>query len=331
MTLNAPVAQAFPAILGIGSYLPRRVVDNDEVCRRIDSSDAWIRSRSGIVTRHWAAPDETLVDMAAHAAAKALAAAGVDAADLDCVIVATFTHLEQTPAAAARTAHRIGAVRAAAFDVSAGCAGFVHGLALAADVLRSRGGPVLVIGAERMTDLLDLEDRSTAFIFGDGAGAVVLGPSAAPGIGPVVWGADGSKADLIAQSVPWSALRDDPGQRPPSLRQEGPPVFRWAVYEMADVARRALDAAGIAPGDLAAFIPHQANARIIDGLAKGIGLPESVVVARSVTTMGNTSGASIPLAMDALLSEGAVPGGGTALLLGYGAGLSYAATVVTLP
>jgi 3-oxoacyl-[acyl-carrier-protein] synthase-3 len=315
----------------VGAYRPRRIVDNAEVCRHIDSSDEWIRSRTGIVTRRWAEPDETLGVMAEQAAAKAVAAAGITPQDITCVIAATFTHLMQTPAVATEIADRLGATNAAGFDISAGCAGFVHGVALASDTVRARGGHVLVVGVERMTDILDLTDRSTAFIFGDGAGAVVVGPSETPGIGPVVWGADGSQADAIRQSVPWDALRDNPGQPFPALRQDGQRVFRWAVYEMAKVARQALDAAGIGPGDLDAFIPHQANERIIDSMTRSMELPDRVAVAKDIVTSGNTSGASIPLAMEAVLSSGAAASGDTALLLGYGAGLSYAALVATLP
>jgi 3-oxoacyl-[acyl-carrier-protein] synthase-3 len=207
----------------------------------------------------------------------------------------------------------------------------VHGLALAADAVRSRGGYVLVVGVERMTDILDLTDRSTAFIFGDGAGACVVGPSDTPGIGPVVWGADGSQADAITQSVPWDALRTDPRQPFPALRQEGQRVFRWAVYEVSKVAVRGLEAAGLTADDLDAFIPHQANERIIDAMTRSMGLPARVAVAKDIVTTGNTSGASIPLAMDALLASGEAVSGGTALLLGYGSGLSYAALAATLP
>ncbi|MFJ5785085.1 beta-ketoacyl-ACP synthase III [Streptomyces hydrogenans] len=329
--IAAPAGAPHARILGVGAYRPRRVVDNDEVCRFIDSSDEWIRRRTGIVHRRWAGPDETLEVMGAEAASKAMAAAGTDPARIDCVIVATFTHLMQTPAAAARIAHRVGATRAAAFDLSAGCAGFVHGLALAADTVRARGVHVLVIGAERMTDVLDLQDRATAFLFGDGAGAVVVGPSRTPGIGPVVWGADGSQDDAITQSAPWTALRDDPGVPFPSLRQDGQRVFRWAVYQMPEVARDAVRAAGLAVEDLDVFVPHQANVRIIDAMASRIGLPPTTVIGKDIVHSGNTSGASIPLAMDALLGSGEAAGGDTALLLGYGAGLSYAGTVVTLP
>ncbi|MFF2407932.1 beta-ketoacyl-ACP synthase III [Streptomyces sp. NPDC058092] len=321
----------FARIMGVGAYRPHRIVDNDEACRFIDSSDEWIRARTGIVTRRWAGPGETLAVMAEDASAKAVAAAGITPKDVSCVIAATFTHLKQTPAVATQIAHRIGATRAAAFDLSAGCAGFVHGVVLASDAVRARGGHVLVVGVERMTDLLNLKDRSTAFIFGDGAGAVVIGPSSVPGIGPAVWGADGSQADAIEQTAAWNVLKDTPDHEFPWMRQEGQRVFRWAVYEMSKAAQKALDAAGITPSDLDVFLPHQANVRIIDAMAKRIGLPESVTVAKDIVTAGNTSGASIPLAMDALRASGQSQPGQSALLLGYGAGLSYAAVVANLP
>jgi 3-oxoacyl-[acyl-carrier-protein] synthase III len=326
-----PAGAPHARLLGVGAYRPRRVVDNAEICRYIDSSDEWIRSRTGIAARRWAGPDETLGAMAEQAAGKAVAAAGISPGDITCVIAATFTHLMQTPAIATEIAHRIGATRAAGFDVSAGCAGFVHAIVLAADSVRARGGHVLVVGVERMSDILDLTDRSTAFIFGDGAGAVVVGPSDTPGIGPAVWGADGSQADAIRQSVPWDVLKKDPGHAFPALRQDGQRVFRWAVYEMSKVAGQALEAAGITPDDLDAFIPHQANERIIDSMTRSMGLPARVTVAKDIVTSGNTSGASIPMAMEAVLSSGAAVPGDTALLLGYGAGLSYAAVVATLP
>ncbi|MGW3655779.1 3-oxoacyl-[acyl-carrier-protein] synthase III C-terminal domain-containing protein [Streptomyces sp. NPDC005151] len=252
-------------------------------------------------------------------------------AEITGVIAATFTHLKQTPALATEIAHRIGATGAVAFDISAGCAGFAHGVVPASDAVRARGGHVLVVGVERMTDLLNLRDRSTAFIFGDGAGAVVVGPSDVPAIGPAVWGADGSQADAVEQSAGWDTLRDNPGQEFPLLRQDGQRVFRWAVYEMAQAGAPAVAAAGLTPGEIDVFIPNRANVRIIDALAKKIALPESVVVAKDIVAAGNTSGASIALAMDAVLASGQVRSGDTALLLGYGAGLSYAGLVATLP
>ncbi|MET9971367.1 3-oxoacyl-[acyl-carrier-protein] synthase III C-terminal domain-containing protein, partial [Streptomyces sp. NPDC006356] len=200
---------------------------------------------------------------------------------------------------------------------------------------------VLVIGVERLSDLTDLEDRATAFLFGDGAGAVVVGPSQEPHIGPTVWGSEGDKSETIKQTVPWNEFRignvaelplDSEGNvKFPAITQEGQAVFRWAVFEMAKVAQQALDAAGITPDDLDVFIPHQANERIIDSMVKTLKLPEHVTVARDVRTTGNTSAASIPLAMERLLATGEAKSGDTALVIGFGAGLVYAATVVTLP
>ncbi len=197
-----------------------------------------------------------------------------------------------------------------------------------------RGGSaehVLVIGVEKLTDMVDPYDRGTAFIFGDGAGAAVVGPSDFPGIGPVVWGADGGQADAITQDVPWETLRDDPTHKFPSLSMQGQQVFRWAVFQMAPVAQQALDLAGVKAEELDAFIPHQANLRIVDAMVKKLGLPEHVAVARDIVDTGNTSAASVPLAMDRMLLSGEVPHGGTALLIGYGAGLAYAAQVVVMP
>jgi 3-oxoacyl-[acyl-carrier-protein] synthase-3 len=200
---------------------------------------------------------------------------------------------------------------------------------------------VLVIGVERLSDLTDLEDRATAFLFGDGAGAVVVGPSEEPHIGPTVWGSEGDKAGTIKQTVPWDRFRigdvselplDSKGEiKFPAITQEGQAVFRWAVFEMAKVAQQALDAAGITADDLDVFIPHQANERIIDSMVKTLKLPQHVTVARDVRTTGNTSAASIPLAMERLLATGEAKSGDTALVIGFGAGLVYAATVVTLP
>jgi len=331
---SAPVRHA--AMLGIGAYRPRLVVDNDQVAGLIDSSDDWIRTRSGIRSRRWAAEDETIVHMATAAAQEAIERSGVDPERIGCVLLATISNLKQTPAAASEVATRVGAVNAGAMDVSAACAGFCYGLALAGDIVRGGSAShVLVIGVERMTDLIDDRDRGTAFLFADGAGAAVVGGSAEPGIGPVVWGSDGSQAELISQDHSWLDWRDqlakDPSAEAPALRMKGQPVFRWATVEMAKVARRTLDAAGIDVADLDAFIPHQANDRITEALARSLRLPSSVVVARDVVEQGNTSAASVPLAIDALMASGAVRSGDTALLLGFGAGLSFAGQVVVLP
>ncbi|MEU0844365.1 ketoacyl-ACP synthase III [Streptomyces sp. NPDC005962] len=325
---------AYARILGVGGYRPTRVVPNEEILKHIDSSDEWIRSRSGIATRHWAGPDETVAQMSVEAGGKAIADAGLTPEQIGAVIISTVSHFKQTPAVATEIAHLLGTGTPAAFDISAGCAGFGYGLTLAKSlVIDGTAEHVLVIGVERLSDLTDLEDRATAFLFGDGAGAVVVGPSKEPAIGPTVWGSEGDKSDTITQTLPWDVYRDHSTDevRYPALRQEGQAVFRWAVYEMAKVAQQALDEAGISADELDAFIPHQANMRIIDSMIKTLKLPEHVTVARDVETTGNTSAASIPLAMERLLATGQAKSGDTALVIGFGAGLVYAATVVTLP
>ncbi|KAB8170850.1 beta-ketoacyl-ACP synthase III [Streptomyces sp. 3MP-14] len=329
-TLKASRGAPYARLVGVGGYRPARVVPNEEILRHIDSSDEWIRSRSGIVTRHWAGPEETVAEMAISASGKAIAGAGITARQVDAVVISTVSHFAQTPAVATEIAHRLGTENAAAFDISAACAGFGYGLTIGKGlIVDGSAGHVLVVGVERLSDLTDPTDRSTAFLFGDGAGAVVLGPSLEPALGPTVWGSEGDKADVIGQTVAWNDYQ--PGQPFPALRQEGQSVFRWAVYEMAKVAQQALDAAGITAQDLDVFIPHQANMRIIDSMVKTLKLPEHVAVARDIEFSGNTSAASIPLAMERMLETGQARSGDTALVIGFGAGLVYAATVVTLP
>lgn len=340
--IKAPKGAPFARILGVGGYRPVRVVPNEVILETIDSSDEWIRSRSGIETRHWASDEETVAAMSIEASGKAIADAGINADQIGAVVVSTVSHFSQTPAIATEIADKLGTNKAAAFDISAGCAGFGYGLTLAKGmIVEGSAEYVLVIGVERLSDLTDLEDRATAFLFGDGAGAVVVGPSDEPHIGPTVWGSEGDKAGTIKQTVPWDRFHvGDVTQLPldskgeikfPAITQEGQAVFRWAVFEMAKVAQQALEAAGISPDDLDVFIPHQANERIIDSMVKTLKLPEHVTVARDVRTTGNTSAASIPLAMERLLATGAAKSGDTALVIGFGAGLVYAATVVTLP
>jgi 3-oxoacyl-[acyl-carrier-protein] synthase-3 len=324
----------YARILGVGGYRPTRVVPNEEILKYIDSSDEWIRSRSGIATRHWAGPEETVAQMSVEAAGKAIAAAGIRPEQVGGVIVSTVSHFKQTPAIATEIAHRIGAGTPAAFDISAACAGFAYGLTVAKGmVVEGSAEYVVVIGVERLSDLTDREDRATAFLFADGAGAVVIGPSEEPGIGPTVWGSEGDKSEVIMQTLSWEVYREQtPADvRFPALTQEGQAVFRWAVFEMAKVAQQALDAAGITAEDLDVFIPHQANMRIIDSMVKTLKLPDHVTVARDIETTGNTSAASIPLAMERLLATGGAKSGDTALVIGFGAGLVYAAAVVTLP
>ncbi len=331
-----PLAQAqgapHAAILGIGAYRPSRVIPNAEVVDAIDSSDEWIQQRSGIKQRRWATPEETVQLMSVAAARQALERAGVDARQVDCVIVATVSHLLQTPAVATAVAHELGTDQAAAFDISAACAGFCHGIALAADLIRGgSAGHVLVIGVERLSDITDTGDRGTAFIFADGAGAAVVGPSEVPGIGPVVWGSDGEQFDLIRQREDWRDVVASAAPVMPHLVMQGNAVFRWASFAMAKTGQQALDRAGVSIDDLDVFVPHQANMRITDAMARAMKLPERVRIARDIAEQGNTSAASIPLALDRMIEEGDARSGDTALLIAFGAGLAYAAQVVTVP
>ena len=319
---------AATAMLGLGTYRPERLVTNDEVCEVLDSSDEWIQTRSGIRTRRYAGEKETLVEMATRAAQGALDAAGVRADDLGTVIVATSTHAQHTPAAAPLVADHLGS-RAASFDVSAGCAGFCHALSVGSDLVRGgNAGHVLVIGVEKLSLFLDPTDRGTAFIFADGAGAVVVGPADEPGIGPVAWGSDGSQSHVISQEPGCMAVDAD---HPMVVRMEGTAVFRWAPFAMADVARTAVAEAGLTMSDIDAFVPHQANLRITETLARNLKLPGDIAIARDVRDSGNTSAASVPLAIEAMVRQGEAKVGDTALLIAFGAGLSYASQVVTLP
>jgi 3-oxoacyl-[acyl-carrier-protein] synthase-3 len=318
-------------LLGLGAYRPRRVVPNSEIVEAIDSSDEWIQQRSGIIERRWAMPEETVQVMSVSAAREALADAGVEPGQLDCVIVATVSHMLQTPAVAAAVAHELGST-AAAFDISAACAGFCHGLALASDMVRAGSAThVLVIGVERLSDITDPTDRGTAFIFADGAGAAVVGRSEAPGIGPVVWGSDGEQFELIRQREDWREVVASGSQRMPHLVMQGNAVFRWAAYAMAKIAEEALARTGISAEELDVFVPHQANMRITDAMARSMKLPEHVTIARDIAHQGNASAASIPLALRQLVLDGEARSGDLALLIAFGAGLSYAAQVIRVP
>ncbi len=331
-TISPSTGAPNATILGIGAYRPSRVVPNSAVIEAIESSDEWIQQRSGIKQRRWAAPDETVQLMSVGAAREAIERAGLQPAQIDAVIVATVTHLLQTPAIATAIAHELGTDQAAAFDISAACAGFCHGISMASDFVRAGSARhVLVIGVERLSDLTDVGDRGTAFIFADGAGAAVVGPSETPGIGPVVWGSDGEQFDLIRQKEDWRDVIASGEPVMPHLMMEGNPVFRWASYAMAKIGQQALDRAGISADQLDCFVPHQANMRIIDAMARAMKLPDTVRIARDIAEQGNTSAASIPLAMDRMLAEGDARSGDTALLIAFGAGLAYAAQVVTVP
>ena len=321
-------------LLGLGVYRPRRVVPNSEIVEAIDSSDEWIQQRSGIKSRRFAGEDETVQMMSVSAARDAITAAGIEPGQVDAVIVATVSHLMQTPAVAPAVAHELGLERPAAFDISAACAGFCYGLGLARDMVRGGSARhVLVIGVERLSDITDPTDRGTAFIFADGAGAVLVGPApeGEAGVGPVVWGSDGEQFDLIRQREDWRDVLADDHPAMPHLVMQGNAVFRWAAFEMGKVAAEILDRSDLSLDDIDAFVPHQANRRITDVMARSLHLPERVAVAHDIVDQGNTSAASVPLALHRLVSEGAVRPGQRALLIAFGAGLAYAGQVVTVP
>ena len=331
--MSVPIAAAagspYARVMSVASYVPSRVVDNAEMCTYIDSSDEWIQQRTGIAERRWAGEGETVETMALDAGRLAVERAGIEASELGAVIVSTVTYYHQTPSLAAKLAHRLGTT-GAAFDISAACAGFCYGLGQAEALVRSGAARyVLVIGVEELSRFTDVHDRSTAFLFADGAGAAVVGPSEVNGIGPVVWGSDGGQSQAITQTVEWSEALAA-GQTP-YITMDGRAVFKWASGFIADAAKQVLDAAGMTPDDLEVFIPHQANNRITDAMLRSLKLPEHVVVARTIRQFGNNSAASVPMAMDHLLSSGQATSGQTALLIGFGAGLVYAGQVVTLP
>jgi 3-oxoacyl-[acyl-carrier-protein] synthase-3 len=311
----------YAALTGLGVHRPAHREDNTKVAERTGSSDAWIRERSGIVTRGVASEGESVVQMAVSAGGKALASAGVDPSEVDLVMVATCTLTHAVPGASATVAAALGAHKAGALDLGAACAGFTYGVGLAGDVVRGGNArQVLVIGSERFTDILDPTDRGTAFLFGDGAGAGVVGVAEEDGIGPTVWSNDGASADILRTH-----------SYPPVLAMEGRAVYRWATTSVPGLCRAACERAGIALEDLAAFVPHQANLRITESIVKSLKLPSSVVVARDVVDSGNTSAASVPLALARLLELGEVRRGDPVLLLGFGAGLTAAGQVVRCP
>jgi 3-oxoacyl-[acyl-carrier-protein] synthase III len=307
-------------ILAFGHYQPSNVVTNEDLTKTIDTTDEWIQSRVGIRQRRLAGPEETVADMAVQAGGKALANSGLSPDDIDLVVVATCTQEAQIPNASARVADRLGIRAPGAYDLNAACAGFCYGLANAADAVRAGSARnVLVIGAEKLSQWIDWNDRSTCIIFADGSGAAVVGPAEQSAIGPVAWGSAGELAHRIY-------IKD----RNHFLYQEGQSVFRWATTALHPVAREACDRAGVAPEELAAFVPHQANLRIVEAIARKLNAVNAVV-ADDIVEAGNTSAASIPLALSRMIERGEVPSGAPALLIGFGAGMTYAAQVVEIP
>ncbi|MGC0142365.1 MULTISPECIES: beta-ketoacyl-ACP synthase III [unclassified Pseudactinotalea] len=344
MLQSAPVTAT--QILAVGGARGDRVVPNEEIIGPINSSDEWIRQRTGIASRVYAS--QSVLELAHEAARDVLTKAGMSGADIDTVLVSTVTHFEQTPSLAALLASRIGAAPAPAFDISAACAGYCYGIAQADALVRAgTARHVLVVGVEKMSDFIDPTDRTISFLLGDGAGAAIVGPSETARIGPTIWGSDGGQASAIYQTHSWlDYRRAEMGQEvpetaetaeevstmeSPTLRQQGPTVFKWVISTMPGIARRAVEAAGLELADIDVFVPHQANMRITDQLLKLLKLREDVVVGRDIADTGNTSAASIPLATERLLREGRAKSGDVALQIGFGAGLVYAAQVVVLP
>jgi 3-oxoacyl-[acyl-carrier-protein] synthase-3 len=309
-------------IVSLGHYQPSRILTNDDLAQMVDTNDTWIRERVGIVTRR-IADGETVADMAAAAADKALAGSGLTAADIDLVAVATCSSVDRCPNVATRVAHRLGIPAPAAYDLNTACSGFSYALATADHAIRAGAARnAIVIGSEKLSDVTDWTDRSTAIIFGDGAGAAVVsaaGDGGPAGVGPVVWGSAPERGDTVRIE----------GWRP-YIQQEGQAVFRWATTELAPIALQACERAGVAPEEIAAFVAHQANARIIDGIARRLKLPAAVIV-KDIVESGNTSAASVPLALSKLVERREVPAGAPVLLFGFGGGLTYAGQVVRCP
>jgi 3-oxoacyl-(acyl-carrier-protein) synthase III len=308
-------------ILGLGEYRPRRRVTNDDLAKVMDTNDEWIQSRVGIAERRWASEDETLVEMAVAAGGKALAASGLAPDEIDLVVVASASLRAPIPGIGPQVAHRLGIPRPGAYDLNAGCAGFCYALGAVSDNIRAGSSRnALVVGVERLSDVTNMEDRTTAVIFADGAGAAVVGASDEPGIGPVVWGSDGDQFNAIEIAAGSS-----------TMTMAGQAVYRWATTKLTETLEAAMAKAGVGPADIDVFAPHQANLRIIESMTKRLGLPESTVIARDVVQSGNTSAASVPLALTALMESGEAKSGDLALVLGYGAGLTFAGQVLILP
>ncbi|MGY1776890.1 beta-ketoacyl-ACP synthase III [Geodermatophilus sp. SYSU D00804] len=321
MSIRLPKGAPGARILGLGGYRPRRRVTNDELAQVMDTNDEWIQTRVGIAERRWASEDETLQEMAVAAGGKALAASGLAPDEVDLVILASASLKEPIPGIGPQVAHRLGIPRPGAFDLNAGCAGFCYALEVASAAIRAGSARnALVVGVERLTDVVDQTDRSTAVIFADGAGAAVVGASDEPGIGPVAWGSDGDQ---------FSAIEIVAGSR--GISMAGQAVYRWATTRLTDTLIQAMESAGVGPEDIDVFAPHQANLRIVESMTRRLGFGKETVVARDIVQAGNTSAASIPLALTALMESGEARSGDLALVLGYGAGLTFAGQVLVLP
>ncbi len=327
--IKASQGAPYSRILGVGGARGNRVVDNAEMCTIIDSSDEWIQQRTGIIERRWVDDEQDVLTLAIEAARKAVERSGVATDQIDSVLVSSVSNTRRFPSLAVQVASALGLPDPAATDLQAACAGFCYGVSLADSMVRTGSAHhVLVVGVEVLSQQTNFADRSTAFLFGDGAGAVVIGPSDTPGVGPAVWGSAVDTGEIIHSDDFAAAAAEGVN---PRIHMDGHQVFRWATGFIVEKTAEILEAAGLAPEDLDVFIPHQANNRITDAMLRRLKLPESVVVSRDIKHMGNASAASVPIAMEALLESGEAKSGDNALIIGFGAGLVYAGQVVVLP
>ena len=324
------------SIIGTGSYLPEKVLTNDDLSKIVDTSDEWITTRTGIKERHIAADDQATSDLAAEAARRAMTAAGVTPEDIDLIVVATVTPDMFFPSTACFVQRKIGATNAVCFDISAACSGFLYALQVARHFLNAGSRTTaLVIGAEKLSSLVNWEDRNTCVLFGDGAGAVVIravdADTDAPGrVLSTVMGSDGTLSDLLKVPGGGSALPITPenaASRPNTIHMEGRETFKHAVTRMCQASEQALEMAGLTKADIAMVIPHQANARIITAIADRLGLPEEKTFV-NVDKYGNTSAATIPVALDEAHRQGRIKRGDIVLLVAFGGGFTWASSVL---
>ncbi|WP_285725340.1 beta-ketoacyl-ACP synthase III [Psychromicrobium xiongbiense] len=318
--LKLPVGAPGSEIAGLGHFQPERVMDNHELEKLMETSDEWIRRRTGIVTRHIASEDETVALMATEAARMALADAGVDAGSVDLVVVATTTAIERTPNTAGRVSEALGLAGPAVVDLNTACSGFEYAVGLADQSIRTGSATTaLVIGSEKLSSVTDWTDRTTAVLTADGAGALVLKASDEPRVGPVLWGSAVGMADAVRISPPSG-----------KFTQQGADVLRWATREAPGLALATIERAGLTPADIEVLACHQANLRIIEPLANALGMAEKIVIT-DVSESGNTSAASVPLGLSKWWHGGRIPTDVPALLFGFGGGFTYAGTVAMTP
>ncbi|MFF0123361.1 beta-ketoacyl-ACP synthase III [Micromonospora arida] len=311
------------AITGLGAYRPSRLITNEEIAEEAGVTPEWIEERTGIRSRYRSGPEESVTMMAAEAGGKALAMANVDPADVDLVILASATKKDRIPGGAPEVASRIGITATGAFDLNAACAGFAYSIGIAANEIRMGSARnVLVVGAEQLSRFIDPEDPATYVIFGDGAGAAVVSPAEVDGISPTVWGSDGARSDILGTK--WDANGRE------FAKMDGPLVYRWSTKNVPRVARKVCALAGVELSDIDWFVPHQANLRIVDQLAEILQIPDEKV-AKDIIDTGNTSAASVPLALSRLYESGQTTPGDRVMLLGFGAGLAYAGQLIRMP